>query len=60
MTERNCFFSHSRKKIMILDSTGLDLWTEKDGNCQRNYAYVERILNRIITKQGLNENNIDQ
>ena len=44
---------------MILDSVGLDLWIEKARNRQRNYAYVESILNRIITKQGLKENVID-
>ena len=44
---------------MILDSVGLDLSTEKAGNRRRNHAYVESILNRIITKQGLKENDID-
>ena len=43
---------------MISDSIGLDLSTEKAGNRRRN-AYIESILNRIITKQGLKENNID-
>ena len=36
---------------MILDSVGLDLWTEKAGNRRGNHAYVESILNRIITKR---------
>ena len=53
------FSSPTRKKIRILDSVGLDLWTEKAGNRRRNHAYVESILNRIITKQGLKENDID-
>ena len=53
------FSSLTRKKIMILDSVGLDLSTEKAGNRRRNHAYVESILNRVITKQGLNENDID-
>ena len=44
---------------MILDSVGLDFWTEKAGNLQRTHAYVESILNRIITKQGLEENDVD-
>ena len=44
---------------MILDNVGLDLSTEKAGNRGRNHAYVEIILNRIITKQGLKENDID-
>ena len=57
---KKLFFSFpTRKKIMILDSVGLDLWIEKARNRQRNYAYVESILNRIITKQGLKENVID-
>ena len=45
---------------MILDSFGLDLSTEKARNCRRNHAYAESILNRIITKQRLKENGIDQ
>ena len=53
------FSSLTRKKIMILDSVGLDLSTEKAGNRWRNHAYVESILNGIITKQGLRENDID-
>ena len=54
---KKLFFSYpTRKKIMILDSVGLDLSTEKAGNRRRNHAYVESILNRIITKQGLKEN----
>ena len=53
------FSSPMRKKFMILDSVGLDLWTEKARNCRKNHAYVENILNCIITKQGLKENNID-
>ena len=53
------FSSPTRKKIMILDSIGLDLSTEKAGNRRRNHAYIESILNRIIKKQGLKENNID-
>ena len=53
------FSSPTRKKIMILDNVGLDLWKEKAGNRRRNHAYVESILNRIITKQGLKENDID-
>ena len=53
------FSSLTRKKTMILDSVGLDLSTEKAENRQRNHAYVESILNRIITKQGLKENDID-
>ena len=44
------FSSLTRKKTMILDSVGLDLSTEKAENRQRNHAYVESILNRIITK----------
>ena len=44
---------------MILDNVGLDLPTEKAGNRGRNHGYVESILNRIITKQGLKENDID-
>ena len=44
---------------MILDSIRLDLSTDKAGNRRRNHAYVESILNRIITKQGLKENDID-
>ena len=44
---------------MILDSVGLDLSTEKAENGRRNHAYVESILNRVITKQGLKKNNID-
>ena len=46
-------------KIMILDRVGLDLSTEKAGNRRRNHTYVESILNRIITKQELKENDID-
>ena len=53
------FSSPTRKKFMILDSVGLDLWTEKTGNRRRTHAYVKSILNRIITKQGLKENDID-
>ena len=53
------FSSPTRKKIMILDTVGLDLSTDKAGNRRRNHAYVESILNRIITKQGLKENDID-
>ena len=53
------FSSTTRKKITILDSVGLDFWTEKAGNLQRTHAYVESILNRIITKQGLEENDVD-
>ena len=53
------FSSPTRKKIMILDSVGLDLWKEKSENRRRNHAYVESISNRIITKQGLKENNKD-
>ena len=45
--------------INFLDSVGLDLWAEKAWNRRRNHAYVESILNRIITKQGLKENDID-
>ena len=45
------FSSPTRKKIRILDSVGLDLWTEKAGNRRRNHAYVESILNRSITKR---------
>ena len=37
---------------MVLDSVG-------SGNRQRNHAHVESILNRIITKQGVKENDID-
>ena len=44
---------------MILDSVGLDLWTEKTRNRRIIHAYVESILSRIITKQGLKENDID-
>ena len=53
------FPSPTRKKVMILDSVGLDLSTEKAENGRRNHAYVESILNRVITKQGLKKNNID-
>ena len=53
------FSSPTRKKFMILGSVGLDLWTEKTGNRRRTHAYVKSILNRIITKQGLKENDID-
>ena len=49
----------NEKKDMILDRVGLDLWTEKTGNRRRTHAYVKSILNRIITKQGLKENDID-
>ena len=48
--EETGFFFPNEKKIRILDSVGLDLWTEKAGNRRRN-AYVERILNRSITKR---------
>ena len=37
-------------------------WKPSVGNAEnhrRNHAYVESILNRIITKQGLKENDID-
>ena len=44
---------------MILGSMGLDLSTEKAKNCRINHAYVESILNRIITNQGLKEKDID-
>ena len=50
------FFFPDEKKDYILDNVGLDLSTDKTG---RNYAYAESILNRIITKQGLKENDID-
>ena len=53
------FSSPTRKKIMILDNVGLDLWKEKAGNRRRNHAYVESILSCIITKQGLKENDKD-
>ena len=53
------FFFSNEKKIMILDNVGLDLSTEKAENRQRNHAYVESILNGIITKQVLKENDID-
>ena len=53
------FSSPTRKKIIISDSVGLDLWKEKAGNRRRNHAYVESILNRIITKQGLKKNDKD-
>ena len=49
------FFFPDEKKDYILDNVGLDLSTDKAG---RNYAYVESILNRIITKQELKENDI--
>ena len=60
-TVRKKFFfsSSTRKKIMILDSVGLDLWTEKTRNRRIIHAYVESILSRIIAKQGLKENDID-
>ena len=48
--EETGFFFPNEKKIRILDSVGLDLWTEKAGNRRRN-AYVERILNCSITKR---------
>ena len=47
------------KKIMIFDSVGLDLSTEMAGNRRRTHAYVERILKRVATKQGLQEDDID-
>ena len=43
---------------MLLESVGLDLSTEKTGKLRRNHAYVESILNHIITKQGPKENDI--
>ena len=52
------FFFPDEKKDFHLDSFELDLWTEKAENRRRNHAYVESILNRIITKQGLKENDI--
>ena len=57
--KETAFSSPMRKKIMTLDSVGLDLSTKKAGNRQRNHAYVENILNHIITKQGVKESNID-
>ena len=53
------FFFPDEKKDYILDNVGLDLSTGKAGNSRRNYAYVESILNRIITKKGIKENHID-
>ena len=53
------FFFPDEKKDFDLDSDGLDLWTEKAENRRRNHAYVESILNGIITKQVLKENDID-
>ena len=53
------FFFPDEKKDYILDNVGLDLSTDKAGNSRRNYAYVESILNRIITKKGIKENHID-
>ena len=53
------FSSSTNKKIMILDSVGLDLPIEKAGNHRKNHSYVESILNCIVTKQGLKENDID-
>ena len=52
------FFFPDEKKYFDLDSDGLDLWTEKAENRRRNHAYVESILNRIIAKLGLKENDI--
>ena len=55
-----CFFSsQTRKNIIIFDRVGLDLQTEKFGNRRRNHAYIEYILNHIITKQGLKASDID-
>ena len=53
------FFYPMNKKIMIFDSVGLDLSTEMAGNRRRTHAYVERILKRVATKQGLQEDDID-
>ena len=53
------FFFPDEKKDYDLRHVGLDLWTERAGNLRRNHAYVESILNRIVTKQGLKENDID-
>ena len=53
------FFFPDEKKDYDLRQRLLDLSTEKAGNRRRNHAYVESILNRIITKQGLKENDID-
>ena len=57
--QKKLFLSSPMRKNIIINSNGLDLWTEKAGNSQRNHAYVENILNCIIIKQGLKGNNID-
>ena len=43
-------FSSPTRKILISDSIGSDLLTEKAKNRPINHAYVESILNRIIIK----------
>ena len=56
---KETFFPQTRKTIMTLDSVGLDLWTEKAGNRQKIMHMSKAFSNRIITKQGLKENDID-
>ena len=53
------FSSPTRKRIVVLDIFGLELWIEKAGNRLKNHAYVESILNIIIIKQRLKENDVD-
>ena len=43
-------FSSPTRKILISDSVGSDLSTEKARNRRINHAYVESILNRVIIK----------
>ena len=58
--KKKFFFSFPKSKnIMLLHSAGLDLWTEKGGNCRKNHPCIESILNRTVIKQGLKEMDID-
>ena len=56
--QKKLHFSSPTRKILISDSVGSDLSTEKARNRRINHAYVESILNCIIIKQSLNENDI--
>ena len=53
------FSSPTRKKIMRLGSVELDLRTERAGNCRKNHAYVESILNRLVRKQWVKKKDMD-
>ena len=58
--KKKIFFSFpTSKNIMLLDSAGSDMWTEKGGDCRKNHPCIESILDRTVIKHGLKERDID-